>query len=104
MSQLKKSITALNASITAIGGYVPDETLTNSKLESMVETNDQWIQNKTGIKERRILSDPSKATSYLAIKAANNLITKKILELTPNIPIVSEETVNLSIKNNSKIF
>lgn len=80
MSQLKKSITALNASITAIGGYVPDETLTNSKLESMVETNDAWIQSKTGIKERRILSDPSKATSYLAIKAAKNLIVKNDID------------------------
>tara|TARA_B100001057_G_scaffold501292_1_gene623335 strand:+ start:10079 stop:11092 length:1014 start_codon:yes stop_codon:yes gene_type:complete len=76
MSQTKKPLNVLNASITAIGGYVPDEILSNSRLETMVETNDAWIQDKTGIKERRILSDPQKATSYLAIKAADDLISK----------------------------
>ena len=76
MSQTKKPLNVLNASITAIGGYVPDEILSNSQLETMVETNDAWIQDKTGIKERRILSDPQKATSYLAIKAADDLISK----------------------------
>jgi 3-oxoacyl-[acyl-carrier-protein] synthase-3 len=69
----------LKAAITGIGGYVPDHILTNHDLEKMVNTNDEWIINRTGIKERRILKNPEKATSYLAIKAAENLIKKKNL-------------------------
>ena len=62
------------AAITAVGGYVPDTILSNEDLEKMVDTNDAWITSRTGIKERRILKDPNKATSYLAIKAAQDLI------------------------------
>ena len=68
------------AAITAVGKYVPDYALTNKELESLVETNDEWIYTRTGIKERRILKDADKATSYLAIKAAQNLIDKKGLD------------------------
>ncbi len=67
------------AAITGIGGYVPDHVLSNSDLEKMVDTTDDWIISRTGIKERRILKDSKKATSYLAIKAAKNLINKKNL-------------------------
>ena len=45
----------ITAAITAVGGYVPDFVLTNKMLESMVDTNDEWITSRTGIKERRIL-------------------------------------------------
>ena len=54
----------ITASITAIGAYVPEYILTNQILESMVETNDEWITTRTGIKERRILKDEGKGTSY----------------------------------------
>lgn len=68
------------AAITAVGKYVPDYALTNKELESLVDTNDEWIYTRTGIKERRILKDVDKATSYMAIKAAQNLIDKKGLD------------------------
>lgn len=67
----------ITAAITAVGGYVPEYVLTNQILETMVETNDEWITSRTGIKERRILKDDGKGTSYLAIKAAQDLINKK---------------------------
>jgi 3-oxoacyl-[acyl-carrier-protein] synthase-3 len=68
------------AAITAVGKYVPDYALTNKELETLVETNDEWIYTRTGIKERRILKDSDKGTSYLAIKAAEDLIEKKGLD------------------------
>jgi len=64
------------AAITAVGGYVPDFILSNQLLESMVDTNDEWIVSRTGIRERRLLKEEGKGTSYLAIKAAQNLIDK----------------------------
>ncbi len=70
----------INAAITAVGKYVPDYVLTNQELESIVDTNDEWITSRTGIKERRILKDKDKPTSYLAIKAAEDLIQKKGLD------------------------
>lgn len=70
----------INAAITAVGKYVPDYVLTNKELEDIVETNDEWITSRTGIKERRILKDKDKPTSYLAIKAAEDLIQKKGLD------------------------
>ena len=70
----------ITAAITAIGGYVPDFVLTNQILETLVDTNDEWITTRTGIKERRILKEDGKGTSYLAIKAAQNLIDKSGLD------------------------
>lgn len=70
----------ITAAITAVGGYVPDYVLTNQILETLVETNDEWITTRTGIKERRILKEDGKGTSYLAIKAAQDLIDKKGLD------------------------
>lgn len=70
----------VTAAITAVGKYVPDYVLTNKELETMVETNDEWITSRTGIKERRILKDEGKGTSYLAIKSAENLIEKSNLD------------------------
>ncbi|MBJ6368404.1 beta-ketoacyl-ACP synthase III [Snuella sedimenti] len=67
----------ISAAITAVGAYVPEYVLTNQILETMVDTNDEWITTRTGIKERRILKDVGKGTSYLAIKAAQDLINKK---------------------------
>ncbi|AUS05106.1 beta-ketoacyl-ACP synthase III [Pseudotamlana carrageenivorans] len=70
----------ISAAITAVGAYVPEYVLTNQILETMVDTNDEWITSRTGIKERRILKDDGKGTSYLAIKAAQNLIEKNNLD------------------------
>jgi 3-oxoacyl-[acyl-carrier-protein] synthase-3 len=66
----------MTAAITAVGGYVPDFVLSNEVLETMVETNDEWITTRTGIKERRLLKEKGKGTSYLAIKAAQDLLTR----------------------------
>jgi 3-oxoacyl-[acyl-carrier-protein] synthase-3 len=70
----------ITAAITAVGKYVPDYVLTNKELETMVETNDEWITSRTGIKERRILKETGKGTSFLAIKSAENLIQKSNLD------------------------
>ena len=66
----------ITAAITAVGGYVPEYVLSNKELETMVDTNDEWITTRTGIKERRILKDKDKGTSFLAIEAAKNLLQK----------------------------
>ena len=66
----------IKAAITAVSGYVPENRLTNSDLEKMVDTNDEWIVTRTGIKERRILKDPSKGTSFMAIEAAKQILVK----------------------------
>ncbi|WP_445711407.1 beta-ketoacyl-ACP synthase III [Flavobacterium sp.] len=66
----------ITAAITAVGSYVPDYVLSNKVLEELVETNDEWITSRTGIKERRLLKEEGQGTSFLAIKAAQNLIEK----------------------------
>ncbi|MES2428084.1 MAG: beta-ketoacyl-ACP synthase III [Bacteroidota bacterium] len=68
------------AEITAIGGYVPETILDNKELERMVDTTDEWITSRTGIKERRILSDKSLATSDMAVAAINDLLETSGLE------------------------
>lgn len=67
---------ALKAAITGVGGYVPDYVLTNKELETMVDTNDQWILERTGISERRILKGENMGTSYLGIQAVKQLLEK----------------------------
>jgi 3-oxoacyl-[acyl-carrier-protein] synthase III len=69
-------INKTTAAITAVGAFVPEFVLSNQMLESMVDTNDEWITSRTGIKERRVLKEEGKGTSYLAIKAAQDLIQK----------------------------
>ena len=88
----------LKAAITAVGGYVPDTILSNQDLEKMVDTNNEWITSRTGIKERRILKDPKKATSYLAIQAANQLLQKKNIDpLTIDLVLVATVTPDLGV-------
>lgn len=70
----------ITAAITAVGKYIPEFRLTNKMLEELVETNDEWIVSRTGIKERRILKGEGKGTSFLAIEAANDLIQKTNLD------------------------
>lgn len=90
----------ITAAITAVGSYVPDFVLSNEVLETLVETNDEWITSRTGIKERRILKEVGKGTSYLAIKAAQDLLDKANLDpkeidlvilasTTPDMPVAS---------------
>lgn len=67
----------IRAAITAVNGYVPDYILTNKELETMVDTNDEWIVSRTGIKERRILKGKGKATSDLAVPAVKGLLEKR---------------------------
>ena len=89
---VSNNIKKIKAAITAVGGYVPEDFISNKDLEKMVDTNDEWITARTGIKKRRILKEKGKATSYLAIKAANKLIEKK--KLDPNsIDLVIVSTI-----------
>lgn len=67
----------IHAAITAVNGYVPDYVLTNKELETMVDTNDEWIVSRTGIKERRILKGEGLATSDLAVPAVKGLLEKR---------------------------
>lgn len=90
----------ITAAITAVGAYVPEYVLTNKILETMVDTNDEWITTRTGIKERRILKEENKGASYLGIKAAEDLIKKSNLDpkeidmvifatATPDMPVAA---------------
>lgn len=67
----------IHAAITAVNGYVPEYILTNHELETMVDTNDEWITSRTGIKERRILKGEGLATSDMGVKAVEGLLKKR---------------------------
>ncbi len=69
-------MTKITAAITGVQGYVPDYILTNAELEKIVETNDEWITTRTGIKERRILKGEGLGTSYMGAKAVQGLLEK----------------------------
>jgi|TARA_B110000211_G_scaffold147996_1_gene168574 3-oxoacyl-[acyl-carrier-protein] synthase-3 len=66
----------ITAAISAVGKYLPDYILTNKELATLVETNDDWITSRTGIKERRILKEPNQGTSFMAVRAAKDLLHK----------------------------
>ena len=66
----------ITAAITGVGGYVPDYVLTNQELEKLVDTNDEWIMTRTGIKERRILKGKDQGSSVMGIKAVQQLLEK----------------------------
>jgi 3-oxoacyl-[acyl-carrier-protein] synthase-3 len=89
----------MRAIITGIGHYVPDKILSNSDLEKIVDTNDEWITTRTGIKERRIL-DKEKGTSYMATRAAQAVLQEThtspdeldlivVATVTPDMPVPS---------------
>lgn len=71
------STSSRRAAITAVGHYLPEERLTNSDLEELVDTNDEWIRTRTGIRERRILGDDGKATAFMATEAAQEALDKR---------------------------
>jgi len=90
----------IKAAITAVGGYVPEYRLTNKELETKVDTTDEWIMTRTGIRERRILKGEGLGTSYMGIKAAREVLEKKNLDpkdielvicstTTPDMPVAS---------------
>jgi 3-oxoacyl-[acyl-carrier-protein] synthase-3 len=66
----------IRAAITGVGGYVPDYILTNKELETMVETTDEWITSRTGIKERRILKGENQGVSVMGIEAVKDMLAK----------------------------
>ena len=65
------------AAITAVGKYLPPDRLTNADLEQLVDTNDEWIRSRTGIRERRILRNPDHATAHMAAEAAREALAKR---------------------------
>ena len=67
----------ITAAITAVGGFVPEDKLTNFDLEKMVDTNDEWIRTRTGVEERRILKGEGKATSDMVVPAVKELCKKR---------------------------
>lgn len=67
----------LHAAITAVNGWVPEHILSNADLETMVETNDEWITSRTGIKERRIMKAPGTGSSDIAVPAVEGLLKKR---------------------------
>ena len=91
-------MTKITAAITGVGGYVPDFVLSNSLLEQMVDTTDEWITTRTGIKERRILKEEGKGASFLGKKAVEDLFRKTgtnpadidlviFASVTPDMPV-----------------
>ncbi len=83
----------IKAAITAVGGFIPKDFITNQDLEKILDTTDEWITSRTGIKKRHILKGEGKGTSYLAIKAAEDLIKKsKINPESIDVVIVSTIT------------
>jgi 3-oxoacyl-[acyl-carrier-protein] synthase-3 len=93
-------MTTKTAAITAVGGYVPEHVLTNADIEQMVDTSDEWILSRTGIRERRILKPTSLGTSFMAIKAAQNLLEKKNLDPTQiDLIIVATATPDMPVSS-----
>ncbi len=94
----------IKAAITAVGGYVPEFVMTNDELAKIVDTNDEWITSRTGIKERRVQKEEGKATSDMGAEAVKEILKKKNLDpaeidliivatVTPDMPFPS--TANL---------
>ena len=88
----------ITAAISAVGKYVPEYILTNKELETLVDTNDEWITSRTGIKERRILKGENKGTSFMAIKAAEEVLQKsKINPEEIDLVIVATATPDIMV-------
>lgn len=95
-------MTKVTAAITAVGKYLPEYILSNAMLETMVDTNDEWIYTRTGIKERRILKEKGKGSSFMAIQAAKDLLNKsKIDPLEIDLVIVATATPDMQAASTS---
>jgi 3-oxoacyl-[acyl-carrier-protein] synthase-3 len=98
-------MTKITAAITAIGGYVPDYILTNKELETIVDTNAEWIETRTGVKERRILKGEGLGTSDMCVKAINELLEKRgITALDIDLIIVGTVTPDFIFPSTSNII
>ena len=108
-------MTAIQAKITGVGGYVPEYVLTNAELEKMVDTNDEWIVQRTGIKERRLLKEEGKATAFMVAEAAKQLLAKTntkpeevdaiiVATITPDFPCPSTANVASDILGTTNAF
>ena len=93
-------MTKITAAISAVGKYLPEYILTNKELETMVETNDEWITSRTGIKERRILKGDGIGTGYMAIKAGEDLLQKSSINPKEiDLVIVATATPDLQVSS-----
>lgn len=94
----------ITAAITAVGGYVPDYVLTNEELTKMVDTNAEWIESRTGIKERRILKEPGKATSDMCVEAIKQILEKKKIDpLEIDLVLIGTVTPDLVFPSTANI-
>jgi 3-oxoacyl-[acyl-carrier-protein] synthase-3 len=95
----------VNAAITAVAGYVPDYVLTNAEIETMVDTNAEWIETRTGIKERRILKGEGLGTSFMCVKAIELLLKKRgISALDIDMIIVATVTPDYVFPSTSNVI
>ena len=94
----------LHAIITGVGGYVPDYILTNEELSRMVDTTDEWIMTRIGVKERRILNEEGLGTSYMARKAVRQLLDKTDTDpLTVDAVICATSTADYHFPSTASI-
>ncbi len=94
----------ITAAITAVGGYVPDYVLTNQEITTMVDTNAEWIESRTGIKERRILKEPGKATSDMCVEAVKQILAKRNIDpMEIDMVIIGTVTPDLVFPSTSNI-
>ncbi|MBT8221050.1 MAG: ketoacyl-ACP synthase III [Bacteroidia bacterium] len=97
--------TLVNAKISGVHGYVPEYRLTNAELETMVDTNDEWIRSRTGIEERRILKGEGKATSDLAVPAVKALLEKTNTDPAEvDLIVVATVTEDMSFPDTANII
>jgi 3-oxoacyl-[acyl-carrier-protein] synthase-3 len=95
----------IKAAITAVGGHVPDFVMTNDELAKFVDTNDEWITSRTGIKERRVLNEPGKATSDMMVIAIEELLRKRgITAMDIDLLIVGTITGDLIFPSTANII
>jgi len=97
-------MTQIRAAITAVNGWVPEYVLTNDELSTIVDTNDEWIMTRTGIKERRILKEKGKATSDMAAEAVKGLLKKRgISPEEIELIIISTITPDMTFPNTASL-
>jgi 3-oxoacyl-[acyl-carrier-protein] synthase-3 len=95
----------IRATITAVGGYVPEYILTNQELEKLVDTTSDWILSRTGIKERRILKGEGQGTSVMGVKAIENLLQKRgISPLEIDMVIVGTVTPDMVFPSTANVI
>jgi 3-oxoacyl-[acyl-carrier-protein] synthase III len=95
----------IRATITAVGGYVPEYILTNQELEKLVDTTSDWIMSRTGIKERRILKGEGQGTSVMGVKAIENLLQKRgISPLEIDMVIVGTVTPDMVFPSTANVI